>query len=97
MEKVADPTEDVHVDYVLNYLLTPACLVLAYKRLLAPQLWINVVAFFAAPGVHFFMQACQHGSLPKAAIYTLAFFALFSCIVFGGAWAEDRFVKKSDR
>lgn len=84
------------MEFALDYLLTPACLVLAYKRWLAPQLWMNVVAFFAAPGVHFFIQACSQVSVMEAATYTLVFFALFYAIAYGCAWAEDRFVRKPD-
>lgn len=96
MAKGADLIEGVRVDYFLDYLLTPVCLVLAYKRLLAPQFWINIVAFFLAPGVHFFMRASHQGSILEAAMYTFIFFLLFSAIAYGCAKAEDRFVKKPE-
>ncbi|MCC5888654.1 MAG: hypothetical protein JJT88_19630 [Gammaproteobacteria bacterium] len=80
------------MDYILGYWLAPVCLVLAYKRILNPRMWINVPVFFAAPGAYLFLQISEHRSLLLAAIGTFAFFALFAALAYAGAWAEDRFV-----
>ncbi len=82
------------MDYFLDYWLTPACLILAYKRVLATRLWINVPVFFSAPGVHLFLQISEHRSLLLAGLGTLAFFVLFASLVYAGAWAEARFAQK---
>lgn len=76
---------------LVHGILVPACTVLAFQRVLSPNLWGNIGPLFAISAFGMFLTVDGMQEPLRGLLAVLLYFPLFVVCVYGGAWAQARY------
>jgi len=80
---------------MVHGVLVPICVVLAYKRVLSPYLWSNIIPLYSISAFGMFLTVNGLES-PALGLATAGlYFPLFVGCVYGGQWLEDRYGQRN--